>query len=92
MIIGHFYMLQRLLAVININLTKILNQESFFDITSKQKKLLEKQKEFVPDDNIQDEDIEEKKDDKDEPNEEQKKSIKELAKALKQARAAKLEA
>jgi hypothetical protein len=54
--------------------------------------LLEKQKEFVPDDNIQDEDIEEKKDGKDEPNEEQKKSIKELAKALRQARAAKVEA
>jgi hypothetical protein len=53
-IIGHFYMLQLLLAVINSNLTKILNQESFYTMTQKEMKLemQKKQDEFKPDEEI----------------------------------------
>jgi len=65
-IVGHFYMLQLLLAVINSNLTKILNQESFFTMTQKEMKLemQKKQDEFKPDDEINkdDNDAEEVKD------------------------------
>jgi hypothetical protein len=65
-IIGHFYMLQLLLAVINSNLTKILNQESFFTMTEKEMKLemQKKQAEFKPDEEINkdDNDAEEVKD------------------------------
>jgi hypothetical protein len=65
-IVGHFYMLKLLLAVINSNLTKILNQESFFTMTQKEMKLemQKKQDEFKPDDEINkdDNDAEEVKD------------------------------
>ena len=66
MIIGHFYMLQLLLAVINSNLTKILNDESFTAMTQTEMKLemKKKQEEFKPDDEINkdDNDAEEAKD------------------------------
>lgn len=66
MIIGHFYMLQLLLAVINSNLTKILNEESFTAMTQTEMKLemKKKQEEFKPDDEINkdDNDAEEAKD------------------------------
>ena len=47
-------MLQLLLAVINSNLTKILNQESFYTMTQKEMKLemQKKQDEFKPDEEI----------------------------------------
>jgi hypothetical protein len=65
-IIGHFYMLQLLLAVINSNLTKILNEESFTAMTQTEMKLemKKKQEEFKPDDEINkdDNDAEEAKD------------------------------
>jgi hypothetical protein len=59
-------MLKLLLAVINSNLTKILNQESFLTMTQKEMKLeMQKKKdEFKPDDEINkdDNDAEEVKD------------------------------
>jgi hypothetical protein len=59
-------MLQLLLAVINSNLTKILNEESFTAMTQKEMKLemKKKQEEFKPDDEINkdDNDAEEAKD------------------------------
>jgi hypothetical protein len=59
-------MLQLLLAVINSNLTKILNEESFTAMTQTEMKLemQKKQEEFKPDDEINkdDNDAEEAKD------------------------------
>jgi hypothetical protein len=59
-------MLQLLLAVINSNLTKILNEESFTAMTQTEMKLemKKKQEEFKPDDEINkdDNDAEEAKD------------------------------
>ena len=83
-------MLQLLLAVINSNLTKILNQESFYTMTQKEMKLEMKKKQegFKPDDEIN----KEEKDKDQEMDEAQKKAIKDLAKVLRMARAAKAEA
>ena len=83
-------MLQLLLAVINSNLTKILNQESFYTMTKKEMKLEMKKKQegFKPDDEIN----KEEKDKDQEMDEAQKKAIKDLAKVLRMARAAKAEA
>jgi hypothetical protein len=59
-------MLQLLLAVINSNLTKILNEESFTAMTQTEMKLemKKKQEEFKPDEEINkdDKDAEEAKD------------------------------
>ena len=89
-------MLQLLLAVINSNLTKILNQESFYTMTQKEMKLEMKKKQegFKPDDEINKEEgfAEEEKDKDQEMDEAQKKAIKDLGKVLRMARAAKAEA
>lgn len=79
-IIGHYYMLQLLLAVINSNLIKILDQESFKDMTYRHHlKENFKEQEVVGDSSDRNDKIEE----------EQKKAMKNLGEVLRMARAAK---
>ncbi len=83
-IIGHYYMLQLLLAVINSNLIKILDQESFRDMTYHHHlKENFKEQEVVGINST---------DKNDKIEEEQKKAMKNLGEVLRMARAEKQEA
>ncbi len=78
-IVGHYYMLQLLLAVINSNLIKILDQESFKDMTYRHHLKENFKEEVVPDPQAK------------EGEEDERKAMKNLGEVLRMARAAKLE-